>query len=225
MRAVGERDEKAGGGGGRRPTPPNATAAGAAAAAAVARDDRWPVRLVGQRLRDARRRRSLTLEDVASAAGVTRSFVSAVERGETSPSIGSLYRLCEALGIGMSSLFEDMGGAESSVVRRADVEGVYFGGEGVVNYVLSPRSERRAQIIETRIEPGGTPGQEPWSHPGDVVMATVRSGSLELRFGERIAELGEGDTIAYSPAEPHSWRNPDEEREAVVLFFEIPAEY
>jgi len=195
VRAVGERDEKAGGGGGRRPTPPNATAAGAAAAAAVARDDRWPVRLVGQRLRDARRRRSLTLEDVASAAGVTRSFVSAVERGETSPSIGSLYRLCEALGIGMSSLFEDMGGAESSVVRRADVEGVYFGGE------------------------------EPWSHPGDVVMATVRSGSLELRFGERIAELGEGDTIAYSPAEPHSWRNPDEEREAVVLFFEIPAEY
>lgn len=219
MRTVGEPDDKSASDGGPRP------AAGAAAGAAAGRDDRWPVRLVGQRLRDARGRRSLTLEDVASAAGVTRSFVSAVERGETSPSIGSLYRLCEALGIGMSSLFEDMGGAESNVVRRADVEGVYFGGEGVVNYVLSPRSERRAQIIETRIEPGGTPGQEPWSHPGELVMATVRSGSLELRFGDRIAELGEGDTIAYSPAEPHSWRNPDEEREAVVLFFEIPAEY
>jgi len=188
-------------------------------------DGRWPVRVVGRRLREARHRQSMTLEDVAASAGVTRSFVSAVERGETSPSIGSLYRLCEALGIAMSSLFEDIGGGDTSVVRRRDVEGAYFGGEGVVNYVLSPRSERRAQVIETRIEPGGSPGREPWSHPGELVIATVVRGSLELRVGDRETTLGEGDTISYSPAEPHSWRNPDDDHEAVVLFFEVPAEY
>ena len=188
-------------------------------------DERWPVRVVGRRLREARRRAGMTLEGVATAAGVTKSFVSAVERGETSPSIGSLYRICEALGISMSALFDNVGGRGTNVVRRDEVEGTYFGGEGVVNYVLSPHSERRAQVIETRIAPGGTPGRELWSHPGELVMATVVSGALEVRFTDRLATLGEGDTIAYAPSEPHSWRNPDKLRPAVVHFFEIPAEY
>ena len=190
------------------------------------RDDQgWPVRVVGRHLREARLRKKLTLEAVASAAGVTRSFVSAVERGETAPSIGSLYRICDALGISMASLFELVGRESADIVRRADVTGTYFGGEGVVNYVLSPRSERRAQIIETRIEPGGSPGRELWSHPGELVMATVISGALEVRLGDRLSTLGPGDTIAYSPGEPHSWRNPDLQAEAVVMFFQIPAEY
>jgi transcriptional regulator with XRE-family HTH domain len=188
-------------------------------------DERWPVRVVGRHLRDVRLKSKLTLEAVALAAGVTKSFVSAVERGETSPSIGSLYRICDALGISMASLFELVGRESSNVVRRADVTGTFFGGEGVVNYVLSPRSERRAQIIETRIAPGGSPGTEPWSHPGELVVATVLSGSLEVRLGDRLTTLGAGDTIAYPPSEPHSWRNPDDELAAVVMFFQIPAEY
>ena len=79
--------------------------------------------MVGRHLREARLRGKLTLAAVASAAGVTRSFVSAVERGETSPSIGSLYRICDVLGISMSSLFESSGREGNTVVRRADVAG------------------------------------------------------------------------------------------------------
>lgn len=187
--------------------------------------ERWPAQLVGRRLREARHALGSTLDEVATAAGFTKSFVSAVERGETSPSIGSLYRICEVLGISMSSLFETVVTPDANVVRRADVQGTYFGGEGVVNYVLSPRGERRAQIIETRIDPGGSPGTEFWSHPGELVMATVIEGSIEFRFGERTTTLSAGDTIAYSPAEPHSWRNPDDAVAAVALFLQIPAEY
>ena len=100
-----------------------------------------------------------------------------MERGETSPSIGSLYRLCEVLGVSIAALFETVPAPESNVVRRADVRGVSFGGEGVENYVLSPRAERRAQVIETHIAPGGSPGPEPWSHSGDLVIATVLEGA------------------------------------------------
>ena len=56
-------------------------------------------------------------------------------------------------------------------------------------------------------------------------MATVVSGALEVRQGARVTTLGVGDTIAYAPSEPHSWRNPDDDVAAVVMFFEIPAEY
>ncbi len=187
--------------------------------------ERWPARLVGGRLRETRHTRGLTLDFVAAAAGFTKSFVSAVERGETSPSIGSLYAICEVLGVTMSALFETVDAPESNVVRRAGLEGTDSGGEGVVNYLLSPRGERRAQVIETHIAPGGSPGPEPWSHAGELVLATVLEGSVEFRFGERTTTLQTGDTLSYSPAEAHSWRNPDGERPALALFFEMPAEY
>jgi len=187
--------------------------------------ERWPARLVGGRLRSTRAARGMTLDDVAGAAGLTKSFMSAVERGETSPSIGSLYRICEALGITMSALFETEAAPAANIVRHGDVRAVSFGGEGVDNYVLSPRSERRAQVIETHIAPGGSPGPEPWSHSGDLVIATVLEGAVEFRFDDRSTVLRAGDTIAYSPAEPHSWGNPGEEAPAVALFFGMPAEY
>lgn len=146
-------------------------------------------------MREARRGQGSTLDDVATSAGVTKSFVSAVERGETAPSIGSLYRMCEVLGVSMSTLFETVASPDATVVRRAEVEGAFFGGRGVVNYVLSPRAKRRAQVVE---------------------------GAVEFRFGDRATVLQAGDTISYAPSEPHSWRNPDA---AVALFFQIPAEY
>ena len=188
-------------------------------------EERWPAKLVGGRLREARQGRGMTLDDVARAAGLTKSFVSAVERGETSPSIGSLYRICEVLGVTVASLFQTVPAPESNVVRRADVRGVSFGGEGVENLVLSPRSERRAQVIETHIAPGGSPGPEPWSHSGDLIIATVLEGALEFRFEDHTSVLHAGDTISYSPAEPHSWGNPDDDSPAVALFFGMPAEY
>lgn len=188
-------------------------------------DERWPARLVGGRLREARRGLRMTLDEVAREAGLTKSFVSAVERGETSPSIGSLYRLCEVLGVPVAALFETAAAPESSVVRRADVRGVSFGGEGVENHVLSPRTERRAQVIETHVAPGGSPGPEPWSHAGELTIATVLEGALEFRFEGRTTVLRAGDTIAYSPADPHSWANPSSETPALALFFVLPAEF
>mgnify|MGYP000982318442 CR=1 FL=1 len=187
--------------------------------------ERWPARLVGGRLREARQGLGKTQGDVAREAGLTKSFVSAVERGETSPSIGSLYRLCEVLGVSIAALFETAPVPESNVVRRADVRGVSFGGVGVENHVLSPRTERRAQVIETHVAPGGSPGPEPWSHSGDLVIATVLEGSLEFRFESHTTVLRAGDTIAYSPAEPHSWGNPSDDTPAVALFFGMPAEF
>lgn len=106
----------------------------------------------------------------------------------------------------------------------ADVEGTYSGGEGVIIYVLSPRGERRAQVIETHIAPGGSPGPEPWSHNGELVIAKVLEGAVEFRFGERTTTLQAGDPVSYSPAKPLSWQH-DDANPGVTLFFEVLAEY
>ena len=164
----------------------------------------------------------MTLDDVAPR----RASPSRRQRrraGETSPSIGSLYRICEVLGVPVASLFETAA-PESNVVRRADVPGVSFGGEGVENLVLSPRSERRAQAIETPSRRAGA-GPRPWSHSGDLIIATVLEGASNSALSGHSTVLRAGDTIAYSPADPHSGATPDDAAPAVALFFGMPAEY
>jgi len=65
-----------------------------------------PAPQFGSRLRAARRARGLTAQQVAEAAGVTKGFVAQIERDETSPSVATLLRMCDALGIEVGSLFE-----------------------------------------------------------------------------------------------------------------------
>jgi quercetin dioxygenase-like cupin family protein len=80
-------------------------------------------------------------------------------------------------------------------------------------------------VIEAHVAPGGSPGPEPWAHAGDLVIATVLEGALEFRFNDHTTVVRAGDTIAYSPSDPHTWGNPSDEAPALALFFAMPAEH
>jgi transcriptional regulator with XRE-family HTH domain len=183
---------------------------------------RQPEADIGARLRALRAQRGMTLEQVASDAGLTRGFLSHLERGGTSASIGSLYRICDALGVEIAVLFEPTGSALSRAQTRAPSN---FGGEGVTDYVVTPPVERRVQVLETHIAPQGTPDPEQWSHGGDVDVVYVLSGELEIRFADNTITLGPGDALTFSPAESHSWRNPSHDDDAIVIWVMLPAKF
>lgn len=188
----------------------------------VAQAVRQPEADIGSRLRALRTQRGLTLEQVAGAAGLTRGFLSHLERGGTSASIGSLYRICDALGVEIGVLFEPTGG---TLTRQGTREPSYFGGQGVTDYVVTPPSERRVQVLETHVAPRGTPDRNLWAHSGDVSIAYVLSGELEIRFADHAVTLGAGDALTFSPAEPHSWRNPSRSDDAIVMWVMLPATF
>ena len=73
----------------------------------------------GARLRAARRARGLTAQQVAAAVGVTKGFIAQIERGEASPSVATLLRICDALGLAVGSLFETPRSARLSFRVRA----------------------------------------------------------------------------------------------------------
>ena len=183
---------------------------------------RQPKADIGTRLRMLRKQRGLTLEQVASDAGLTRGFLSHLERGGTSASIGSLYRICDSLGIEIAVLFEPTGG---KLTRRETRKPSYFGGVGVVDFVLTPPTERRVQVLETRVAPQGTPDRNLWAHRGDVSIAYILSGELEIRFTDKAVILGAGDALTFIPTEPHSWRNPSSREDAVVMWVMLPATF
>lgn len=158
---------------------------------------------VGDQLRSARQARRMTLSAVADATGLTKGFLSKLERNQTSASVASLMRLCETLEISIGELFEAPTGA---IVRRDSYPPINFGGVDMREFLLTPAGERRLQAILSRVEPGGGSGPETYSIPAEVEFVYVLSGQLGVRLKDEETLLGPGDAMTF-PQTPHSFRS------------------
>lgn len=177
---------------------------------------------VGARLRTLRRERGLTIEQVAAATGLTKGFISQLEREMTTPSLSSLARICDALGVRVGDVFEPATDEMVRLVRRGERAEAAWNPN---HFLLSPAQERRLQAIESEIPPKGTSGEEPYSFPGDVEFVYVLAGRLELQVGADRYLLETGDALTYPLREPHRWANPSADEPAHVLWVAVPNPY
>jgi transcriptional regulator with XRE-family HTH domain len=178
---------------------------------------------IGARLRAVRQQRGMTIAGLAAAAGLTSGFLSQLERDQTSVSLSSLARICEALGITIGSLTDRP--ALGRLIRRDERQRSVVGGESGEHFIISSPAERRFHAIETHIPPGGSAGEPPYTFPAESELVVCLSGTLELRVGETVYVLEEGDTFTYSPRDAHTWRNPSDTDEAHVIWFSVPNPY
>ena len=177
---------------------------------------------VGARVRSLRRERGLTIEQLAAATGLTKGFISQLERDRTAPSLASIARICDALGVRLGDIFEDE--PRPALVRRAE-RPLANGVPSTRNHLLSLREERRFKAIESEIAPGAGAGDELSSLPGEMEFVYVLDGSLELRLGEETHVLETGDALTYPLSKPHTWRNGSEVESLRVLWLSVPNPY
>ena len=170
--------------------------------------------LIGRRLRALREARRLTVAQLAEAAGVSKGFLSRLERDLTSPSVSTLVTLCQVLGASPGDVLD---APEVTVVRLADAPAISLGGEGIRERLITPRGSRDLQILRADIAPRGRGEAELYTVDCRVEAVHVATGRLELRTTEAVHLLEEGDTVTFPGREPHSWANPDD-RPAVVLW-------
>jgi transcriptional regulator with XRE-family HTH domain len=174
---------------------------------------------IGPRLRAARQARGMTIAQLAAETDLSSSFISLLERDETSASVATLFRICGALGIRMGSLFEQ---TRTSLVRREQRPSANFGGYGIEDELLTPGWERSLQVIESRIEPGGRSGDEPHSFEADAELIYVLRGRLNVAMQDQVHRLRTGDALLIAPRELHAWWNPSASRPATVLWIITP---
>ena len=174
---------------------------------------------IGARLRELRRDRGMTMAELAAATGLTSGFLSQLERDLTSVSLSSLARICAALDVRFGDVLDSA--PTGAVIRRKDAR-AWTGIGAHVDLLLSSRDEKRFHLMESHIPPGAGAGEALYTFPADVELVYVLSGSLELRAEGKLFRVDAGDTLTYSPREPHTWRNPSEREQAVVLWFSIP---
>lgn len=174
---------------------------------------------IGSRIRSVRQAQRLTIDQVAESTGLTKGFLSRVERDLTSPSVASLVTLCQVLSIDVGDLFAQ---PDTHVVRLSEAPRISLGGEGIVEQLVTARSERRLQMIRAVIEPRGEGEKELYSVDCEVEVLNVISGKFILIFANERFELDAGDTVTFPGREPHSWINPTDEQ-AVVTWTLVPA--
>ncbi|MEX2101923.1 MAG: XRE family transcriptional regulator [Actinomycetota bacterium] len=175
---------------------------------------------IGTKLRAARQARGMTIAALAGAAGLSNGFISLLERDETNASVPTLLRLCSILGVRIGSLFDE---PRTNLLRKAEREAANFGGFGIQDVVLTPRWERRLQVLESQIEPRGRSGDEPHAFDADAELIYVLRGSLSLTIGGTTERLRAGDAFLLDPKEPHTWENPSTSASATVLWIITPA--
>lgn len=180
---------------------------------------------LGAAVRAARTRLGLSVQALAQRAGVSLGLVSQLERGMGNPSLQSIQRLAQALGVSASRLLEPP--AEELTVVVADQRHSLSydditSTEQPLRELLSPPGDTRIQLIRTVLPGGFSNEHQPFRHIGTESI-TVLSGTLLLAHGERREELGPGDSATYGCSTPHWWANRTA-AETVVLGAFTPVE-
>jgi transcriptional regulator with XRE-family HTH domain len=157
---------------------------------------------IGRRLRSTRQSRHMTIEQLATSTGLTKGFISRIERDLTSPSVSTLIQLCDVLGIEIGALFAH---TDAQFVTLETAPRIDLGGVAAVERLVSPRREERVQVIRSRVEPGGNGGPEFYAVSAELDLVHVVAGSIRIAFTDVEWTLGTGDSLTFDGRQPHNW--------------------
>ena len=160
--------------------------------------------IIGAKLRSSRIAQGLTIAQLAEAVGLTKGFISRVERDETSPSVSTLVTICQVLSLPIGALFE---APETEVVGLKDAPLINMGGTGAVERLLTSRPESRVQLLRSVLSPGASGGDVLYTVNCDIEAAHVLRGEITIVLTREEILLSEGDSLTLAGREPHSWRN------------------
>ncbi|MEA3184377.1 MAG: hypothetical protein QOC57_137 [Ilumatobacteraceae bacterium] len=189
-------------------------------------DDRYDAEvLIGGRIRELRKAQGRTLLNVASAVGISVSYLSQIERDVSRLPIAMLKRIADELGVHMNWFFhpaergpDDERGV---IVRAGNRRNLTFTGLGITEELLSPNLAGPLEMLISTIHPGAD--SEFYSHDGDEAGLVVE-GTLQLWVDDRHFTLEPGDSFAFVSSEPHRCANFGR-RPVKVLWVITPPHY
>ena len=162
---------------------------------------------LGERLRRERSARSLTLDDLASMTGVSRSMISAIEKGGKAPTIVVLHRIAAGLGLRMSDLMGESGPERVIVLRKRDQPVVTDPSGWQRRNLAPPLPGVPFEFMRTTIPAGVDAGVFPAHPPGSREHVVVSEGTLTLTLAGVPYALETGDAISYAGDCEHQFEN------------------
>jgi transcriptional regulator with XRE-family HTH domain len=163
---------------------------------------------IGDEIRGLRKAQGLTLQQLASSAGISVGYLSEIERNLTRLPIGALKSICDVLGIHMNWFFRagklGPAGERDIVVRAANRPRLSFTGLGITEELLSPNLTGQLELLISTIAPGADSGN--YSHDGSEA-GLVLEGTLDLWIDGVHLVVETGDSFAFASTQRHRCAN------------------
>jgi len=182
-------------------------------------------RELGAKIRLLRNGLGFTISDLAEKTELSSSLISQVERGVAEPSLSSLRRIAEVLGVPVATLFVggDDNPSDSSnrrgerLVVRADARRILKAPDSdMLHELLVPDlSSRVLELTQTQMPPNSRMPDEPTQHSGEESVIVLEGQIIAIHDGEEFS-LNAGDTISWNPALPHWIENRTDEPATVI---------
>lgn len=162
---------------------------------------------IGARVKQERLGLQWTLDQLAEHAGISRRMLVNVEQGAVNPSIGTLLRLSDALGVGLPALVEPPTSKAVKITRRGEGAELWSGKHGGRGVLLGgTRSPNVIELWDWRLKPGERHGSD--AHvAGTEELLQVLEGELTVQVGTETYALAESDALCFPGDEPHSYEN------------------
>jgi transcriptional regulator with XRE-family HTH domain len=194
---------------------------------AVAREGGAAEMDIGARLHEIRKGRKLTLQDMSKATGVSASAFSKIERNELSPTIGTLQRIAQGLGIDLMELLNDQSNSPNTYGRRSITRagsGKQHDSNTCANHLLcSDLRNKKMTPIMTYVSARSTDEYKAWAKSEAEIFLTVLEGTLVVhsKLYEPLV-LNQGDSYYYDANVEHAWTSSGETDAKVLWVLALP---
>lgn len=162
---------------------------------------------VANRLRELREGRGISMRQLATQSGLSANALSMIERGKTSPSVSTLYKLSDALGVSITAFF----GAESEkkqiVFLKSDERTRMSFTRGVFEALGGENFAGRVEPFMLTMESGASCGPHDIVHSGHEFVFCLR-GQMDYYVEKDLFHLEAGDSLLFASKLRHRWRNP-----------------
>lgn len=165
---------------------------------------------IGARVRQHRNARGWTLDELAGRSGVSRRMLISIEHGQGNPSIATLLRISDALGVGLPVLVDVERPDAVTVTERVQSPVLWrgsHGGQGLL--VAGTQPPNVVELWDWTLQPGDAHHTEPHS-PGTRELLLVLEGHVDLHVGDRTERLGPGDSATFAGDVAHGYAAPDD---------------
>jgi transcriptional regulator with XRE-family HTH domain len=161
---------------------------------------------IGERLRELREARNISMRALASRSGLSANALSMIERGRASPSVSTLYKLADALGVSITSFFSANTDKKQVVFLQADERTRVSFTRGIFEALGGEQFVGRVEPFLLTLESNANSGPRSMAHTGHEFVFCLR-GKLEYQVERQVYELSAGDSLLFAAQLKHRWKN------------------